>query len=118
MTEERKISVKGQLLPGVAGISMFMIYVTIKNVNAGFHESGSTKYSILAMWSLLAVGILGLLRMTKWGWAIVTAGCLLQSAAYFVFFHRTRAAGFLLPALFSLLFFLYLVRTEVRERLR
>jgi hypothetical protein len=33
-------------------------------------------------------------------------------------FQRTHAGPFLLQGLFALVFFLYLVRTEVRDRLR
>ena len=48
----------------------------------------------------------------------MTAGCLLLSLGDFYFFEKTHVGFFLVQALFSLLFFLYLVRTEVRERLR
>jgi hypothetical protein len=121
MTEERRVSMKGQMLPGVAGICMFMIFMTLVNVYAGLHGaygSGTGKYAILAICSLLAVGIFGLLRLTKWGWALVTAGCVLLSMGDFFYFQKTHVAFFLVRGLFSLLFFLYLIRTEVRDRLR
>ena len=35
VAEERTESVKGQMLPGVAGICMFMIFMTMVNVYAG-----------------------------------------------------------------------------------
>jgi len=122
MVEERKVvDVKGQMLPGVAGICMFMIFMTMVNVYFGLQGAfgnGPTKFAILGFCTLLAVGIFGLLRLRKWGWALVTAGCLLLSLGYFYFFERSHAGGMLVQALFTLLFFLYLVRTEVRERLR
>ena len=121
MTEEHKVSVKGQMLPGVAGICMFMIFMTLVNVYAGLHGaygSGRGKFAVLALCTLLAVGIFGLLRLYKWGWALLTAGCLMLSAGDFFFFRQTHVAFFLVRGLFSLLFFLYLVRAEVRERLR
>ena len=73
---------------------------------------------MLAICTLQAAGLFGLLRLKKWGWAIVTAGCLLLSSGDFYFFERTKTGFFLIRALLVLVFFLYLVRTEVRERLR
>lgn len=121
MSDERDLALKrGQMLPGIAGICMFMIFMTMLNVYAGLHGlfgEGASKYGVLAVCTLLAVGIFGLLRLKKWGWAIVTAGCLLLSMGDFFLFRKIHAGFFLVRALFSLLFFLYLVRTEVRERL-
>jgi hypothetical protein len=118
MSRDNKL--QGQMLPGVAGICMFMIFMTMLNVYAGLHGSfgdGVPKYGILALCTLLAVGIFGLLRLKKWGWALVTAGCLLLSVGDLFYFEHTRATFFLVRGLFDLVFFLYLVRTEVRERL-
>ena len=121
MAVESGQNVKGQMLPGVAGICMFMIFMTMVNVYAGLrgaYGAGGGKYAVLALCSLMAVGIFGLLRLAKWGWALVTAGCLMLSLGDFYFFEKSHVGFFLVRALFSLLFFLYLVRTEVRERLR
>jgi hypothetical protein len=48
----------------------------------------------------------------------VTAGCLLLSSGDFYFFEKTKVGFFLVRALLVLVFFLYLVRTSVRDRLR
>jgi hypothetical protein len=86
---------------------------------AGVYGRGVAKYAILTLCTLLATGIFGLLRLAKWGWALVTAGCLLLAAGYFYAYARTTHIGFfLVQGLFSLLFFLYLSRPETRERLR
>jgi uncharacterized membrane protein len=111
---------KGQMLPGIAAICMFMILMTMINVYAaltGAYGSGRAKTCVLAMCTLLAVGIFGLLRLRKWGWALVSAGCLLWAAGYFFYFSRMHAGFFLVQGLFGLMFFLYLVRQETRERL-
>ena len=112
----------GGMLPGIAGISMFMIFMTILNAFAAlrgaFGTSPGTRYSVLAICTLLAVGVFGLLRLRKWGWAIVTAGCLLLSSGDFFFFERTKTGFFLICALLVLVFFLYLVRAAVRDRMR
>ncbi len=123
MAEEVQESkgVKGQMLPGVAGICMFLIFTTMLNVYAGLQGmfgGGMTKYAILMLCTLLAAGIFGLLRLKKWGWALVTAGCLLLSSGDFFFFTKNHQTFFLVRGIFILVFFLYLVRTETRERLR
>jgi hypothetical protein len=111
----------GGMLPGIAGIAMFMIFMTILNAFAalrGTFGSTTAKYSVLGVCTLLAIGVFGLLRLKKWGWAIVTAGCLLLSSGDFFFFEKTKVGFFLVRALLVLVFFLYLVRTSVRDRLR
>jgi hypothetical protein len=111
----------GGMLPGIAGISMFMIFMTVLNAFAalrGAFGTNAAKYSVLGICTLLAVGIFGLLRLKKWGWAIVTAGTLLLSSGDLFFFEKTKAGFFLIRALLVLVFFLYLVRASVRDRLR
>jgi hypothetical protein len=120
--EVRRLQARaGGMLPGIAGISMFMIFMTILNAFAALRGAfgvGTVKYSVLAICTLLGVGIFGLLRLRKWGWALVTAGCLLLSAGDFYLFERSKTGFFLIRALLVLVFFLYLVRPEVRDRLR
>ena len=73
----------GQMLPGIAGICMFLMFMTMLNVYAGLRGAfggGMTKYGVLALCTLLAAGIFGLLRLRKWGWSLVIAGCLLLAA--------------------------------------
>jgi len=121
MSDERDLTTKkGQMLPGIAGICMFMIFMTMMNVYAGLHGAfgqGAAKYGVLSVCTLLAVGIFGLLRLKKWGWALVTAGCLLLSVGDFFLFEKTHVGFFMIRGMFALLFFLYLVRTQVRDRL-
>jgi hypothetical protein len=120
--EVRRLQARaGGMLPGIAGIAMFMIFMTMLNAYAalrGAFGTSAAKYSVLAICTLQAVGVFGLLRLKKWGWAIVTAGCLLLSSGDFYIFERTKTGFFLIRALLVLVFFMYLVRTEVRDRLR
>jgi len=112
--------VKG-MLPGMALIGMYLLVLALLNAFAaarGSFGAGGAKYSILAICTLLVVGVFGLLRLLRWGWAIVSAGCVLMAAGYFYGFHRTHIAPYIIQGLFSLVFFLYLSRPEVRERLR
>jgi len=117
---DERAGVKGQMLPGVAAICLYMILMTMVNVYAALHGAfgaGVAKVGVLALCTLLAAGILGLMRLRKWGWALVTAGCLLFAAGDFYSFSKNHLEFPLVRGLFVLAFFLYLVRQETRERL-
>jgi hypothetical protein len=121
MTDEKKLEAKaGAMLPGVAGICIFITFITILNVYGALTNAfgnGVAKYGVLTLCTLLALGVFGLLRLTRWGWALVTAGCLMLAGGDFFFFEKSHQAFFLIRGMFDLVFFLYLVRTETRERL-
>ena len=109
------------ILPGMALIGMYLLLIGMINAFAAARNafgSGAAKYSLLTVCTLLVIGVFGLLRLRRWGWAITTAGCLLMAAGYFYGFHRTHIPPYIVLGLFDLVFFLYLSRTEVRSRLR
>jgi hypothetical protein len=111
---------KGRMLPGVAGIALFLLVFTLINVFAALSNSfGATaiKFGILALCTILVVGIFGLLKMRRWGYSIVLAGCLLMSASYFYVFTRIHQGPMIVQGCFMLVFFFYLVRPEVRDRM-
>ncbi len=111
---------KGRMLPGIAGIALFLLFVTLINVISalrGVAGTGALKYGVLSLCTLLLAGLFGLLRMKRWGHAIVLAGCLLLSAGYFYVFSRTHVLPWLVEGFFAMVFFLYLVRPEVRDRM-
>ena len=113
-------AVRGKLLPGVAGICIFLLVLTLLNVFGALSNAfgaGRGKYGVLAICTFLVVGIFGLLRMLRWGWSLVLAGCLLLCAGDFWFFQHVHATFFLIRGFFMLLFFLYLIRQDVRDRL-
>lgn len=113
-------AVKGRMLPGVAGVAMFLLLLTLLNVFAALNNTfGASygKYGVLTLCTILVTGLFGLLKMRRWGHAIVLAGCLLLSARYFYVFTRVHQAPAIVQGLFMLLFFLYLVRPEVRDRM-
>jgi hypothetical protein len=120
--EVRRLQARAHgMLPGVAAICLFLLFLTMVNVYGALQNAygaGVGKYGVLAICTLLAAGIFGLLRLYRWGWSLVLAGCLLLAAGDMFFFSKTHVAFFLVRGLFELLFFLYLVRTEVRDRLR
>jgi hypothetical protein len=111
----------GGILPGMAAISIFLLLVTMLNAFAalrGIFGAGPAKYGIFGVCSLLVVGIFGFLRLRRWGWALVTAGCLVMALGDFYLYGHNHVAFFIVRGLLELCFFLYLVRPQVRERLR
>jgi hypothetical protein len=111
---------KGRMLPGLAGIALFLLVFTLINVFAALNNvygAGAIKYGILALCTILVAGIFGLLRMRRWGYSIVLAGCLLLSAAYFYVFSRVHQGPMIVQGCFMLVFFFYMVRPEVRDRM-
>ena len=111
---------KGKLLPGIAGIAIFLLVLTLLNVFGALSNAfgtGRGKYGVLAVCTMLVFGIFGLLKMLRWGWALVLAGCLLLCFGDFWFYRLVHSTFFLVRGFFMLLFFLYLIRQEVRDRL-
>jgi hypothetical protein len=109
------------ILPGMAMVSMYLLLIAMLNAFAAMRGSfglGPARYSIFGVCTLMVIGVFGLIRLTRWGWSITTAGCLLMAAGYFYGFHRAHAAPYVIQGIFNLLFFLYLIRPEVRARLR
>ena len=106
------------MLPGMAMICVFMLVVALFGVfgaiNGAWNQQG--RYVVLPIASLLVVGVFGLLRLRRWGWAIVTAGSLLLSLGYLFGFTATRDFRLIVMAGFGMVFFLYLIRAEVRDR--
>jgi hypothetical protein len=109
------------LLPGVACIALYMLLMAMLNAFAamrGTYGQGRLRIGALLLCTLLIVGIFGLLRLKRWGWAIVTAGTLVMSVGDMYFYTHVHVIFFLIRAAFGMLFFLYLSRPEVRARLR
>ena len=109
------------MLPGMAFVGMYMLLLALLNVFAalnGIYGTGFPRYGIFGICSLMVVGVFGYLRLRRWGWSIVAAGFLLLAAGDFYLYAQKHVGFLLIRALFSIVFFLYLSRTEVRERLR
>ena len=109
-------SVKGKMLPGIAGICIYMLVVALVGV-FGALRGAYPPLVALPVCTMIAIGVFGLMRLQRWGWALVSAGSLLLSAMY-----GWVARNMGLPRLWvmtglDLCFFLYLVRQETRERL-
>ena len=115
-----------KMLPGMARIAIYLLVYAV--INAFFAVQGAFgygpgRYAVLGIATLLVAGVFGLLRLRRWGWALVLGGTLYVALYYVVQFIRAhvgvaRGFGLLVQAMFFTLFFLYLVRDEVRVRVK
>jgi hypothetical protein len=104
------------LLPGVIAIGLYML-VLAAVVSFGV-VGGHYSRIFLFPAALFVTASFGLLRMFRWAWALsLGAVFLLMSYDLWLFFSQKEPAGAVQGAL-NLVFFLYLVRVDVRKRLR
>jgi hypothetical protein len=104
-------------LPGLAAISLYLLMlagVIILGVVGGHHYP--PLFLIFAAGFITASG--GLLMLFRWAWALALAAVFLLVAYNLWIFSTQHQGAALVQGLLNLVFFLYLVRTEVRERLR
>jgi hypothetical protein len=104
-------------LPGLAAISLYLLGlagVIILGVVGGRHYP--LLFLIFAAGFIAASG--GLMRLKRWAWALAL-GAVLLLATYdlWIFFYQHELPA-LVQGLLNVVFFLYLVRTEVRVKLR
>jgi hypothetical protein len=103
-------------LPGLAAISLYLLVlavVIVVGVVSGRHYP--------PLFLLLAAGFItasaGLLRLLRWAWALALSAVFLLAIYNLWFFLSQHQFSALIQGLLNLVFFLYLVRPEVRERL-
>jgi hypothetical protein len=108
------------MLPGVAGICVWMLIVATVGVVGAMNGvyRGNARYVVLPVCTMIVAGVFGLLRLRRWGWAVVLAGTLLLSFGYGYMARAAGHPGLWVMSLLNLCFFLYLSRPEVRERMR
>ena len=68
-----------RMLPGMAMIAIFMLFIALANsVNVIVHRDvtrASAIYAILIVSTFILVGVFGFLRLKRWGWALLLGGC-------------------------------------------
>lgn len=105
-----------RLLPGMAVIALWMLAQCGLGLVGVFTRRLPLPAALLCV--LFAVAANGLVRLKRWGWALTLAAAFLSmSYAAFVLFRLHQ-----LPMIFmlgvNLVFFLYLIRPEVLERVK
>lgn len=103
-------------LPGLAAIALYML------VLAGVIVLGVVTRHYPALFLVFSASCLtasaGLLMLLRWAWALALAAVLLLTCYNLWIFSTAHLAPALVQGLLNLVFFLYMIRTEVREKLR
>jgi len=103
-------------LPGMLAIALYMLVLSA--VVAFGVVGGHYPALFLIVAGLFVTASFGLLRLFRWAWALtLSAVFLLMSYNFFLFLEQKQAPG-AIQGLLNMLFFLYLVREDVRKRLR
>jgi len=109
---------RGQLpLPGVAAIALYMLVlaaVIIVGVVHGRHYPPV----FLVFAALFMASSAGLLMLFRWAWSLALGAVLLLASYNLWIFTREHQLSGLVQGLLNLVFSLYLIRPEVREKLR
>jgi len=103
-------------LPGLVAISLYLLLLSIVIVVGAVGGHYPKLFLLLPVFLLAACG--GLLMLFRWAWAMALAAVLLLSAYNIWLFAHLQLIPSLIQGLLNLVFFLYLVRPEVREKLR
>lgn len=118
---ERKSAVAGtKLLPGMAIIALFMLVEAGRTAYAVYaHQiSGQNRYGAMGIATILLGCGMGLLQRRRWGWALTLAMAFLSLCFFSFVLMRLHAPQALAMTFVNGVMFLYLIRPEVRVRLR
>ena len=119
MPSEKLTPQKHGMLPGIAAIAAFMLLMSVATFYSGMRYAyGKQRILIFAFTGLFALAGLGLLQLRRWGWAMSLAAAFLAMSVYLWFFLHGHHPQQLVMAAANVVFFLYLMRVEVRLRLR
>lgn len=103
-------------LPGLIAISLYLLLLSVVIVLGAVGGRYPKLFLILPVFLLASCG--GLLMLFRWAWAMALAAVLLLSGYNLWVFARLHLAPSLVQGLLNLVFFLYLIRMEVRQKLR
>jgi hypothetical protein len=109
------VPVKLSRMPGLIAISLYMILlagVIVVRVVSGVAQPFLLIFSVLFI-----AGALGMLLLLRWAWALTLAAVALSAGSFLWSFTTQHFFASLVQGLLNLVFFLYLVRTDVREKL-
>jgi len=104
-------------LPGLAAISLYMLAlaaVIVLGVAGGRHYPPF----LLVFAACFISASAGLMMLMRWAWAMALGAVSLLAAYDLWFFLNQHQSPALVQSLLNLVFFLYLVRAEVRSKLR
>ena len=104
------------LLPGIAVIALWMLLLC----GIGLFGVITHNYPpvVIVFCALFAASAQGLLKLRRWGWALALAAAFLSTSYGVWVLVRFQQSPAIILVMVNLVFFLYLVRPAVIERMR
>lgn len=103
-------------LPGLVAISLYLLLLAVVIVVGSVGGHYPKLFLVLPVFLIAAC--CGLVMLFRWAWALALAAVVLLSGYHLWLFARLHLAPSLIQGLLNLVFFLYLIRMEVRGKLR
>jgi len=102
--------------PAVVAIGLYLIVLAFVNI---FGVVGGQIRPVYLVFSAIFFAVAcGLLLMLRWAWTLALAAVVFLMGLFFWKFYTQHQSPFVFQGLLNLVFFLYLARPEVREKLR
>lgn len=103
-------------LPGLVAISFYLLLLAVVIIIGVVGGHYPVVFVLLPVFLFAACG--GLLMLFRWAWAMALAAVLMLGGYNVWIFAHLHMVPALVQGLLNMVFFFYLVRTEVREKLR
>lgn len=103
-------------LPGLAAIALYMMILA--GVSIVGVVNGQFRAPFLLFAAFFITAALGLLRLLRWAWAMTLGAIVLLVALFTWKFSISHQLPYLVQGLLNLVFFLYLIRIQVRSYLK
>ena len=103
-------------LPGLIAISLYMLLLSGSAIVSVAEGKYPRIYLIFAV--LFITGALGLLMLFRWAWALTLAAVAILSGLSLWSYTSQHVFPALVQGLLNLIIFLYLVRADVRNKLK
>jgi hypothetical protein len=103
-------------LPGLVAIALYLLVLAAVMVIGVVGRHYPPLFLLFSAVFIAAAA--GLVQLFRWAWALALGAVFLLAAYNIWFFSTQHQLPALVQGLLNLVFFLYLVRTEVRDKLR
>jgi Ca2+/H+ antiporter len=101
--------------PGLVAISLYMLLLAL-TVIIGVAKGHYPQFCLVFPAFFIAAG-LGLMKLFRWAWALTLAAVAMMTGLFLWNYTSQHTTASLVQGLVNLVIFLYLVRTDIRNRL-
>ena len=102
--------------PGLVAISAYMLLLALISIVSVVNHRFGPVYLLLSVFFI--AGALGLPLLFRWAWALSLAAVALLAGLFLWNYTTQHNSSSVVQGLLNLVIFLYLMRTELREKLR